>query len=304
MVKDAAQFRFDAVPFVADKSFAMFELLDKKVEENTGISRAGQGLDTNVLRKSGQMTAVEFAGIAAGKNARTEMVARIFAETGVSRLFKIILKLVTKHQPKARIIRLRNKWVEIDPRGWPEMDVSISVGLGIGDKIEQIAQADSVIGTQAMLAQSPFAYMVSPENVYAAVKRKFTAAGIKNTDEFVTEPQPGMEQEQPPDPEQQKVEGELQLQAAKMQGEQQISAMKLEQQREEAMLKQQLAREEAEFEAQLAIEKMNREHALELQRMDREAELEERRMTRDAARRDYETETKLSQNRSGGDLDK
>jgi hypothetical protein len=304
LARDVQQIRFDAVPYFADKSFAMMELLDKKVEENTGVQRAGQGLDTNALRKSGQMTATEMAMIAAGKNARTEMVARIFAETGVTRLFKVILNLVSTHQPKARVIRLRNKWVEVDPRGWPEMDVVINVGLGVGDKAEQIAQADSVLQTMAEVVQSPFAYMVSPENAYNAIKRKYTASGIKNTDDYITEPQPGMEQMQPPDPEQMKVEGQLQLQAAKQQGEQQIAAIKLEQMREEALLKQQLARQEAEFEAQLAIEKMEREFELAERKMQFEAQLAEKKAAAEAERRKTETDAKISQNRPGGDLDK
>lgn len=304
MVNDLNQFRFDAVPFVADKSFAMMELLDKKVEENTGISRAGQGLDTNALRKSGQMTATEMAMIASGKNARTEMVARIFAETGVSRLFKLILKLVSEHQPRERIIRLRKQWVPMDPRGWPEMDVAISVGLGVGDQAVQIAQADSVLETQAALAQSPYGYMLSPENVYNAVKRKFTATGIKNTDDFITEPKEG---EAPPpqkSPEEIKAEGDLQLQAAKLQADQQANAMKLQMQREEAMLKQQLAREEAEFEAELAVTKMRAEFALAEQKMQFEQSLAEKKAAAEAQRRQSETDAKMSANRPGGDLDK
>lgn len=311
LVKDRSQFDFAAVPFTADKTFPMMELLDKKVEENSGVSRAGQGLDTNALRKSGQMTATEMAMISEGKNARAEMMARIFAETGVSRLFKLILKLVSTHQPKERVIRLRNQWVEVDPRGWPEMDVAISVGLGIGDKTEQMAQANAVLETMERLGGTPFASLIDAEKVYNAVKRLFTAAGVKNTDEFLNEPSQMGEQQEQPDPETMKVQAEAQLQAAKLQGEQQMAAFKLEADREAAMQKQQLAREQAEFEAELAIERMNREHALELQRMERESELEQQRMAleaqradRDAARRDYETESKLSQNRSGGDLDK
>ena len=304
LVNDANQFRFDAVPFTADKSFPMMELLDKKVEENTGISRAGQGLDTNALRKSGQMTATEMSMISEGKNARAEMMARIFAETGVSRLFLIILKLVCKHQPRERVIRLRDKWVEIDPRGWPEMDVTISVGLGIGDKGEQMAQAGTVLDTMQALGNTPYASLIDQTKVYNAVKRLFTTAGIKNTDEFLVEPQEGQEQQQQPDPEAMKVQAEMQMQQAKLQGEQQLAAMKMEQSREEAMLKQQLAREEAEFEAQLAIEKMDREFALATRKMEFEADLANRQAAADAQRRQSETDAKMSQNRPGGDLDK
>lgn len=290
MVRDIGQFSFSAVPFTADKSFPMMELLDKKVEENSGISRAGQGLDTNALRKAGAMTATEMTLISQGKNARTEMVARIFAETGVSRLFKLILALVSKQQPRERIIRLRGKWVPIDPRGWPELDVSISVGLGIGDKAEQVAQAQIVLQTMQTLAQTPFASLIDAQKVYGAVKRLFTASGIKNTDEFLKEPSEEGQQPAQPSPEEQKAMAELQMQQAKMQFEQQLQAAKLQAQREEAMLKQQLAREEAEFEAELAVEKMNREFELAKRKLEMESALK--------------SESQLSQNRPGGDLDK
>lgn len=304
MVRDVSQFRFDAVPFTAAHSLPMLELVEKKTEENTGIQRAGQGLDTNALRKSGQMTATEMSLISQGKNARTKMIARIFAETGVSRLFKLILDLVSKHQPQERIIRLRNQWVPIDPRGWPEMDVVISVGLGIGDKQEQIGQAMTVLDVMERVVGSPYASLFDQKKAYNALKRLFTASGIKNTDDFLNEPQEGQEQQQPPSPEQMKVQAEAQLQAAKLQGEQQIAAAKLQQAREEAMLKQELARQEAEFEAKLAVEKMDREFALAARKMEMEADLANRKAAAEAQRRQSESDARMSANRPGGALDK
>lgn len=300
LVRDASQFAFGAVPFTADKTFPMMELLDKKVEENTGISRSGQGLDTNALRKSGQMTATEMSLIADGKNARTEMVARIFAETGVSRLFKLILGLVSKYQPKERVIRLRNQWVPVDPRGWPEMDVAIAVGLGIGDKTEQLFQADSILQTMAELQQTPFASLLDKTKVYNAVKRKFTAAGIKNTDEYLIEPQEGVEEPQQPSPEEQQLQAEMAMQQAKLQGEQQLAELRLQLQQQEAAAKLELERQKAEFEARQAEAKFAFEARLAEQRLQMEERLAERR----AAMTERESEAKLSSNRPGGDLDK
>lgn len=290
--------RYEAVPFVADKTFPMLEYAEQQQEARSGVGRAGQGLDTNALRSSGQMTATEMAMIQSGKNARVEMIARIFAETGVKDLFKLILKLVVRHQPQARMIRLRNEWVEVDPRMWnPEMDLRINVGLGMGERGEQIAQADSVLETMAQLAQSPFASMVGPKNVYEAVKRKFNAAGIKNVDEYLTEPQEGMEQPEKPDPEAMKAQAEMAMQQQKLAADQQAQEFKLQAMREEMLLRQQLAREEAEFEAQLAIEKMEREFAL----AERRAEMDERLAERKAAASERQA---MSRNRPGGDLDK
>ena len=318
MLNDINSFRFDAVPFTADKSYPMLELVGNMVEERTGVSRAGQGLDSNTLRKAGQVTATEMAMIASGKNARIEMIARIFAETGVKRLFKLILGLVSEHQPRERLIRLRNKWVPMDPRGWPEMDLAVSVGLGVGEKGEMIAQADAVLETMAELAQSPFADLIDKKHVYNAVKRKFTAAGIKNVDEYISSPEDEMDEEgnpkpkpEKPDPEAMKLQAEMQMQQAKLEGEQQLAAAKLQGDqaamaakldgaREEAALKQQLAREQAEFEAGLAVEKMNREAGLEERRMAMEA----RRHEHAEAMAERTTEAKLSQNREGGALDK
>src|SRR3546814_19631555 len=83
--------------------------------------------------------------------------ARIFAETGAKRLFRQILRLLIRHQPRERMIRLRNQWVQIDPRGWnAEMDLVVTVGLGVGSKMEQLAKADSILTTLAEVIQSPF----------------------------------------------------------------------------------------------------------------------------------------------------
>lgn len=310
-VRSLDGFRFDAVPYTAGSSLPMLEMTSNMTEERTGISKTGQGLDTNALRKAGQMTATEMAMIAAGKNARTEMIARIFAETGVKRMFRLILGLVTKHQPQERMIRLRNKWVPVDPRGWPEMDLEVSVGLGVGEKSEQIAQADAVLTTMAELVQSPFASLVTKENVYNAVKRKYTAAGIKNTDEYLSEPQEGQPEEEKPDPEAMKAQAEMQLQQAKLQGEQQMQAARLEMQQQEAVMRQQLAREQAEFEAQLAAEKAQREADLAEQKMAMEAGLAEQRMQFEASLAVRKTEqaheasmtkTVMSKDREGGSL--
>jgi hypothetical protein len=303
---------------VADKSYPMLAYVNQQAEMRTGIQKQGQGLDPNVLDTANQITATQAAQMEEAQNNRAELIARIFAETGVKDLYKKILRLLVKHQPRARVIRLRNKWVEMDPRHWnADMDVSISVGLGIGNKAQQIAVADGILQTIAMAMQDPRAATLFPlEKIYNAIKRKFTAAGIKNTDEFIQEPQRDeqgnvVEPETPPDPETQKAQAEMQLSAAKLQGEQQMAQAKLEMQQQEAALKIQLAREEAEaeamlarekamFEAELAREKMQLERELAMQK----AEIDREIAARSEQRRDRESDAKVSKNREGGDLSK
>lgn len=104
-----------ALPFTADKSFSMLDLMERRVTARTGVSMLGQGMDPNTLKK--EQTATEAAIQDDGRNSRLEMVARIFAETGVKDLFRKVLRLLIRHQPRERVIRLRNEWVPIDRAG-------------------------------------------------------------------------------------------------------------------------------------------------------------------------------------------
>ena len=303
---------FMEVPFSADKSFPMLSFIGEQVEARTGIRRGGNGLDRNSLNENREMTALQAAQIEARENERVEMIARIFAETGVTDLFRGLLNLVSKYQPKERVIRLRNKWVEIDPRGWPDMDVRINVGLGVGNKMDQIAQADAVLETMAQIQETPYAYLIDADKVYNALKRKFQAAGIKNVDDFLVDPTQSQPPPPQPDPEMAKVQIEGQKAAAShqlatqkagadLQQSQAESAAKLQMMREEAALKLQLEREKAAAQIQLDRERMQAEMQLAQQQQDMEAQLAERNAQR---QHDLAMKTAISKNRPGGDLDK
>jgi len=295
--------RYEAVPFFAEKSFPMLDYVQMQTEQKTGIGRNGQGLDQNALKKSGQTTATEMAMIQGGKNARVEMIARIFAETGVKRLFKMILKLLVEHQPKARMIRLRNKWVEVDPSNWnPDMDLEISVGLGVGDKAEQAAMAMGILEVQDRLAQTPFASMVTEENVFAAVKRFLNASGVKNVDGYVTEPQEGEEKPEKPDPEMMKVQAEMQMKQAEQQAKQQEAALNLQLKQEEAAAKIMLMREDAAAKLELERAKAEAEMQLAMTQQAFEMEMARERMAMD--REMAHEKSEMSKLREGGDLDK
>lgn len=306
--------RFEAVPFTAAETFPMMAFMEQKRASRTGFNSLGQGLDRDSLNTGNQITATQASQMEDKSNARAELISRIFAETGVTRLMKLVLACLVKYQPKARMIKLRNEWVEIDPSGWnPDMDMEVNVGLGIGNEREQIAQADSVLMTMAELVQSPFPELVSAENTYKAVHRKYTAAGIKNADDYITKP-PTDEQGNPvpkepqPDPEMVKIQGEQQLQQAKLEGQQAEAALKIQLAQQDAATKQQLAREQAEFEASLAQQKAQAEFALAEQRLAQEMQLAERRMQMEERMADHKAsiaeKSALSKNRPGGDLDK
>jgi len=146
-----------AEPFVGQSALPLIAYLDDVRSSRTGISKASQGLDPDVLQST---TKAAVTATMAAAEQRLEMIARVFAETGIRRLFRGLLKLVVRHQDRARMVRLRNQWVPIDPRDWDsEMDVVVNVGLGNGNVAERTALLTQVLTKQEQMLQ-----MLGPNN--------------------------------------------------------------------------------------------------------------------------------------------
>ena len=209
-------------PPLPASSFGMVEYMDSMKEKRTGITAYNQGLDANSLNK----TASGVAQIMSAAQQRVELVARTFAETGVKELFKLVHYLVRTTLTKPDIIRLRNKWVEVDPREWKaRKDLSISVGLGAGNKDQQLMHLTSILGMQKEAIQIG---LTSPEKIYNALAKLTQNAGFKNPEEFWTNPVNNPQGEQPkqPDPQETLIQGQLAIEQQKAQSDMQLSQQK------------------------------------------------------------------------------
>ena len=77
---------------------------------------------------------------------RSELIARIFAETGVKDLFKKIFELMVKYQDKERIVMINNQYVPVKPTEWKDkFNISIVVGLGTGSKEQQLMLLNNIL---------------------------------------------------------------------------------------------------------------------------------------------------------------
>ena len=249
------------VPAVANQAFPMLEYLDGVQSKRTGISDMQQGLNPDILQN---VTAAAIAATMSASSGKIELIARIFAETGVKSLFKGILHLVTKYQDKPRIIRMRGKYVEIDPRSWSnQYDLSISVGLGTGNKQEQMAMLQMVMSKQEQIIQQYGAAnpLVSVGQYRTTLSKFIEAAGFSDTAMFFKEITPEMDQQlsNPPPQEQQQpdpaVQAMIQQSQAQIQIAQQKAMADVEANKQKAIADIQLAREKASAEIQLAREK-------------------------------------------------
>jgi hypothetical protein len=200
--------------FVGQAALPMIEYADSVKENRTGFTRYSQGLDADSLNK----TASGMAMITSASAKRQKLIARMFAETGMKDLFRGIMGLIQKHNPKPMSIRLRNNWVEVDPRQWKtSWDMTVNVGLGTGDKAQQAAHISQIIGVQKGLREAGMSHMVTDQNIYNGVKRLQETAGYKQEGEFFTPPGPTNPPPQmPPPPEVLKIQADSQTKQAEI----------------------------------------------------------------------------------------
>jgi len=210
-------------PPLPASSFTMVEYMDSMKEKRTGVTAYNQGLDANTLNK----TATGVQQIMNASQQRIELVARTFAETGVKELFKLVHRLVRTTLTKPDIVRMRNKWVEVDPREWEDRkDLSISVGLGAGNKDQQLTHLMSILQMQKEAIQIG---ITSPDKIYNALAKLTQNAGFKNPEEFWTNPA----NNPPPAPqgpsiEEQAIQAQKEIDAMKVQAENARKAAELE----------------------------------------------------------------------------
>jgi len=129
----------------------MLQYLDEVQSKRTGVSDMNQGLDASVLQN---VSATAIATMTAQSQGKLELIARIFADTGVKELMQGILHLVCKYQDKDRMLLIAGNPVVIDPTEWKNLyNVSINVGLGNGGTDEKIGMLQMVLAKQEMIIQ-------------------------------------------------------------------------------------------------------------------------------------------------------
>jgi len=257
---------------ISQQAFPLLEYLDTVRETRTGVTRYSQGLDADALNK----TATGVNTLMSQSQMRMELIARVFAETGIKDLFRRIFELTVKYQNKERIVELNNKFVPVSPTEWKNRyNISINVGLGAGSKDQQIVMLNNILQKQlqAFQLQGNKEYpMVTLKNIYNSLAKIIEEAGLKNVENYFVNPDEGRElvQPSPPPPptpiekieftriasEEKRKVAELELEARKLKAETAEAILGFETKIKEMELKYNTQLDAAKIKADADIEKL------------------------------------------------
>ena len=240
------------MPFVGQQALPILGMLDEIKSTRTGITKASQGLDSENLQSA---TRLAVDSTVKASQAHIELIARIFAESGMKPLYKGILQLIHKHQDRETMTRLRNEWVPIDPRYWDaDMDILVDIPLGAANDAEKMSFLSTVAQKQETLLQqfgleNP---IVNLGQYHTTLSRMVELAGFKDPNAFFTDPtQYQAPPQEPPQPTPE--EQYIQIQAQKAQADAQNDMGKLELDREKMIRLDDREKDRIESQAELAI---------------------------------------------------
>jgi hypothetical protein len=282
--------RLDQAMGDASAGMGMLEYMQQFGESATGWTRYSQGNDAKAI----QGTATGANIITNKDDMRLDLIARNFAEGWVE-LFRQMLRLVCQYQDKSTEVRLGGEWQGVDPREWRnQFDLNINIGLGVGNKDQQVQHLMAVIAQQEKVHAIGVA---SPENIYNASAELAKLTGQKNGDKFFSDPAKAPPAPPKADPEQIKVQGAMQLEQVKAQTTLQIEREKMQMKAQvdtNAQQQQQVqATAQQQLQAQVDTHKANLDAQGEAAKMQHEMVLEQMRQDAENARKEQDNSTKV-----------
>lgn len=248
--------------YVGKDAFPLIEHVRRVREERTGHNMESQGLNADALQSSTREGVMATLGSAA---ARTELVARLYAEMLVVPLFRGLYRLVKKHQNRPAMVRMFGKFVEVDPRTWDEdveVECKLALGGGLPERKAQMFAALVDKQEKILMTLGAANPVVRLDQYTAALIKAAEYAGIPDAESYVTritkeqaEQQAQQAAAQPPQKDPATMLAESQIQ----QGEAQL---RLQEQ------KMQLDVAKFQFEQELKLQQMRQEFALKTQELE------------------------------------
>lgn len=226
--KTAGGLNWQVVPDITASVYPALQYLDATREMRTGMSNQSQGIDANALQNQ---SATAVAQVFSASQMRMKLIARIVAE-GVKDMFSLLHGTIRKHGQQAQTVRLRNTWVQVDPRNWKTRnDMTINVGLGNGGKAQQFAQVMALANVQKEMLAGGKSNLVDDQSLFNTASELTKIMGYKNPDKFFNDPsaknpQTGqlLHPPPPPQPSPEEIKGKVQMAIADKQAQLEAAA--------------------------------------------------------------------------------
>ena len=228
---------FVTTPFAGQQALPVIELMNDVLQRRTGMSDAARGLDPKQLQSS---TQVGVEAVINGQQERTELIARVLAETGFKDLFEGLYNEVAESPNQRRTLRINGKWTPIDTATFDaSMGVEVNSTLGKGSDTVRFQSLLQIKQTQEMIMDkfgttNP---VVGIPQYLNTVTDMLALSNIKNVGRYFMTPSPQVMQQiasTPKEPDAMTVAAKAQYEKVKSETAQAIGEQNLRSQKQQA----------------------------------------------------------------------
>ena len=182
--------QFAATPFVGQQALPVLEYLDAVQQRRTGLSDAARGLDPKALQSS---TMIGVEAVINGQQERTELVARVLAETGFRDLFHGLFNEIVENENQQRTLKINGSWQTYNTSMFDaDMTVEVNPTLGKGSDTVRMMTLQQIKQDQAMVFQQfgPQNPVVGIPEMLNTISDMLEIANIKNVSRYFKTPPP------------------------------------------------------------------------------------------------------------------
>lgn len=182
-------------PQLSGDTYSMLDRLEADRAKRTGVSDQSRGLDGNTLHSN--QAAMSVNQVMTASEQQIDMIARMFAETGVKTLFQLLHDFAIRYQDQEEMFQLRGEFVRVNPADWrARKDLTVTVGIGNMNKDQQLMHLQRMFEqAQAVIAGGGMGILVSEKNIYNLLKEMTENAGYKDVSKYWTDPDTPQAQE-------------------------------------------------------------------------------------------------------------
>jgi len=173
------------VPDIGPSALSLIQYLDFNRAQTTGSMMASQGLNKDNVYNE---TATRFNGVQSEGAGKLENVMRIYAETGIRKLYRGIEWMVKHYQSDMIEEEILGEQIAYSPSDWAyDCTLGTTVGLAAADTSELIENLGVIYNTQAQL-KAQGSTLVDDEKLYNTLKRILKAMNVHDDQSFYNDP--------------------------------------------------------------------------------------------------------------------
>lgn len=174
-------FQYEPFEPMSPNIMTILEYAERERETNSGVSEIKQGVIPSKMA-----TTATFANLLyEAANARVQIIARIFAETGVKDMYEWLVDANQKFIDQKQVLRLTNKYLEIDPSSLQNAFFDLDISSGLGTGASDIRKQSLEVLLQLSMNTLMPAGISNPDKLRNITEAIIEELGFKDTGRFI-----------------------------------------------------------------------------------------------------------------------